>query len=89
MGEVLDDHNWNTPGKKRQAYPWDDWTDGRIWKIVRGEDFLVKFTSMQSQLRNKFIHKRPEMSVRVNMFAEEGYIIFQYYIREEWKGDNE
>ena len=82
MAEILEDHEWNMPGKKRDAYPWNEWTDGRIWKITRGEDFAVKFGSMQSMLRNKYINRDPTLKVRINMFAEEGYIIFQYYRRE-------
>ena len=79
MSETLADHDWTRPGKKRDAYPWTEWTDGRIWKITRGEDFKVKFGSMQSMLRNKYIHKDPTLKVRINMYEEEGYIIFQYW----------
>jgi hypothetical protein len=24
---------------RRPTYPWDEWLDGRIWKLTRGEDF--------------------------------------------------
>ncbi len=90
MAEIVEDHNWNAPGRRREAYPWDDWTNGKIWKITQGEDFEVRMSSMQSQLRNRYRYKAQGFKVRINMFDtpdnDPPYIIFQYWRKEETDG---
>jgi len=34
-----------------RTYPWEEWTDGRVYLITKGEDFAVTIPSMQSTLR--------------------------------------
>jgi hypothetical protein len=31
-------------------YPWDQWLDGQIWQITRGEDFDISTESMRVRL---------------------------------------
>ena len=38
---VKDDVQWRSRGSARK-YPWADWTDGRVWRVVRGEDFTCE-----------------------------------------------
>ncbi len=38
MAETLD--RWPTDGKGGARYPWNQWLDGQIWKLTRGEDFM-------------------------------------------------
>jgi hypothetical protein len=43
VAEVVDE----LPGVSGQpgrppTYPWDEWLDGRVWKLTRGEDFHSK-----------------------------------------------
>lgn len=35
----------------RRIYPWDQWTDGRIWEIERGVDFSVSAEKMAGNIR--------------------------------------
>ena len=35
------------PGSK---YPWEEWQDGRWWKITKGTDFEVDVQVMRDQL---------------------------------------
>ena len=37
MGEILDEFSF--VGGPRGKYPWDEWLDGRIHRLQRGEDF--------------------------------------------------
>jgi hypothetical protein len=34
----------------RAKYPWDQWTNGKAWLLVRGEDFTCSIPSMRSAI---------------------------------------
>jgi len=48
MSRILDE----MPARKttRARYPWDEWTDGRVWEITRGQDFTVSAINMSRML---------------------------------------
>jgi hypothetical protein len=33
-------------------YPWDEWTDGQVWKVTEGIDFKISRNSFRSSLVN-------------------------------------
>lgn len=33
-----------------RRYPWDQWTDGSVWKLVRGEDFDQEIDQFRNRL---------------------------------------
>lgn len=37
-------------GGKAEQYPFDEWFDGALWRLHRGEDFAVTPTSLRSAL---------------------------------------
>ena len=37
MAEVLEDFDFTRSG--RGQHPWDEWFNGKVWKLTRGEDF--------------------------------------------------
>jgi len=43
MAEVVNEMPADFRGST-EKYPWGDWFDGRIWKLVRGVDFLTTST---------------------------------------------
>lgn len=47
MAEPID----NLSPLRARIYPWDEWTDGRAWRIRRGEDFKVSAASMATMVR--------------------------------------
>ena len=53
MGRRLDHFEFalSTPNR-RSPYPLDEWMDGSIWAIVRGEDFEGPLKHMQARLRH-------------------------------------
>jgi hypothetical protein len=65
---------------KDQLYPWDKWSDGRIWRAVRGKDFKVSILAMRNRCHNaaKIRGKR----VRTKLEGEQA-LIFQFYKPEE------
>ena len=49
MAEVLDEFPGRKFGKgRRQIYPWNDWLDGRVWRLTRGTDFKSETKSFAS-----------------------------------------
>jgi hypothetical protein len=34
--------------RRRSLYPWDEWTDGRVWVALAGEDYTVKHGGFRS-----------------------------------------
>lgn len=33
-----------------RRYPWDDWTDGSVWRLVRGEDYDQETDQFRNRL---------------------------------------
>ena len=50
MSRVLKDYDWSE--SRRMKYPWNDWLDGRVWEIERGEDFVVDAEQMRKNIYN-------------------------------------
>jgi hypothetical protein len=39
----------NFPDPPSQSkYPWDEWLDGSVWELIRGEDFKANIHSIRS-----------------------------------------
>ena len=63
MAERLEDFDFNGSAPSAR-YPWKEWCDGSIWRLVQGEDFEVATTSMRAQIYVKA--KRLGVGVRTN-----------------------
>ena len=37
----------------QRRYPWDEWTDGKIWEIRQGEDYDVPTENMRVNLHDR------------------------------------
>lgn len=47
MANVVENMPENGRGRGRgEKYPWSTWLDGRIWRLVRGEDYACASRSM-------------------------------------------
>lgn len=58
MAEKLSDFDWSTPSHltksdEKAVYPWDDWLDGDIWRLTRGEDFEPHPLMMERVIRTR------------------------------------
>jgi len=51
MAEILDDHEFGKRGRS-DAYPYDEWFDGQVWKLYQGVDFDCGVISMRVNLYN-------------------------------------
>src|SRR6185436_6350130 len=49
--------------KGRNRYPWDDWFNGDIWKITRGEDFDAEPLMMERIIRTRASNKNHRAKV--------------------------
>lgn len=36
-----------------RRYPWHEWTDGNIWEIMKGEDYVVATENMRVNLHER------------------------------------
>lgn len=51
MAEILNEEpNWHSSRKGR--YPWDEWFDGRVWHLKKGEDFQVASGAFRAAAAN-------------------------------------
>lgn len=76
MAEALEE--W--PARNReQRYPWDEWLDGRPWKVRRGSDFESKAGTFIANARAHA--RRRGGNVRTALFGEgteQEYIVIQF-----------
>ena len=80
MAEKLESYEFS--GRGHGCYPWDDWCDGSIWRIVCGEDYTVRTSSMRSQLAIKA--KKLGMKVRTSQVRnKKDELVFQFYNEED------
>lgn len=63
-------------GGREKFYPWDEWMDGSVWQIHRGDDFVCTFDSMAVYLRQRAYTHGYRASLRLN--REEETITFQF-----------
>lgn len=59
MAKVVDEMPFSR-GPNGDRYKWDDWTDGRIWKLTQGVDFEVSpesFRKSAAQLARRTGYK--------------------------------
>lgn len=69
-------------------YPWDRWTDQRVWMVEQGRDFDCRGYSLMGQAHN-IAQKTPTLKVTGSVFAfadAADIVIFRFYDKDsEWK----
>lgn len=60
----------------QSKYPWHQWLDGSIWKVVQGEDFTCKTPSMWTTLTNKA--KKTGMKLQARIVDDNHAVVFQF-----------
>jgi hypothetical protein len=50
MAEVLKNHVFRNGNE--EGYPYDQWLDGQVWKLIKGTDFNCGVKSMRVNLYN-------------------------------------
>jgi len=59
------------PSQARHA--WDEWLDGRVWRLARGEDFSGKAKTLVQNARGQA--KRRGGTVRTRLLDEETVVV--------------
>jgi hypothetical protein len=85
-----DTHPWTGrmlpewPGGVRQTrnnYPWDDWTNGRVWSITKGIDYQATTSSMRALLYQNQTDRVKCRSILRKTEDGKDEIVFQYVRR--------
>jgi hypothetical protein len=58
------------PSLPSRQYPWEEWLDGAVWELTRGEDFSAKPATVISNARGQA--KRRGGSLRTRLRGEPG-----------------
>ena len=82
MAKRLNDYDFvRKRGGPAPIYPWDQWTDGHVWRIKEGADFKCSSGSMVVYL----YHQAKERNLRVRTSREPGkggqpdHVVFQFW----------
>ena len=74
MAEILEDHEFGKVGRS-DGYPYDEWFDGQVWKLVRGTDYECTSSSMRTSAQQ--VGKTRNKNVRTNMIMDGKGIVVQ------------
>lgn len=55
-------------------YPWDDWTDGSVWRLVRGQDFIVPLDDMRANVYGEASRR----GLKAKTTVRDGDLIIQF-----------
>lgn len=75
MASVLEEF----PTRKRHMYPWEDWGDGQVWRLLRGEDFEVEVASFQASAHTQARSEDRKVRTRRKAEGDREYLIVQFY----------
>jgi len=76
MAEVLDSYQFRDPSPPSSArYPWDEWTNGRVWELRRGVDFDIELRDMAREFRRAAARRGKQ--ARTARVATEGLVVVQ------------
>jgi hypothetical protein len=59
-------------GRRSNKYPYDEWLDGQIWLLVRGEDYDISPEGMRASIHNHA--KREGIKVKTRI-SDEGLFV--------------
>lgn len=79
MAEVLETYEF-TPRIGLRRYPWNEWMDGRVWRIRYGEDYHIVTQNMRSTLHVRAANNGQKVHVSKE---DKDTLVFQFYVPEE------
>lgn len=62
------------PSPNEEKYPYDEWFDGSVWKLVQYEDFFVSPRSMQSAIYQSARKRNLKVKTHIPVTADSIYI---------------
>jgi hypothetical protein len=80
MGQRLDVFEFapRRPVGRPAKYPWDEWTDGSIWQIVRGRDYDVE-RSIQATIFSHATYTKLRVRTRCVFVDDREGLVFQFF----------
>lgn len=79
--ELGDQYQWKT-NFRAEKYPWDQWLNGKVWKLVQGEDYDVSSTSIRAAIYAAGTRLRKKVKIETH----ENFVIVQA-LRDLTEGD--
>lgn len=71
------------PGPRPERYPWREWTDGSIWQVRRGQDYVIATRHLQAALHGRAARDGVRVQTRrVGDGASEG-LVFRFVAADE------
>jgi hypothetical protein len=68
MATRLDTYDFDAPSSMtrgaKATYPWDEWLDGDIWRLVQGEDFQPHPLMMERIIRTRATGRGVQVEIR-------------------------
>lgn len=77
MAEVIDNFDWEHRRREDSPYDWDNWLDGRTWKLKEGEDFAIKRESFTSNAYGEARCRGGK--ARISLVQGDGIVMVQFY----------
>ena len=76
MAEVLEDFSFTQRAEGFPVrYDWSTWLDGRVWKLKKGEDFVISLSNFRNSV---FVAaSKVGLKVRTTTNKNEGTVIIQ------------
>ena len=69
------------PLSSASRYPWDEYLDGAIWELTRGEDFTCSIRSMQGTARTQANRRRGTVRMRTRRQQDGGEVLVLQFVR--------
>jgi hypothetical protein len=66
VAEVVDKLPKSQRGGSLPTHPWDDWFDGRPWKLTRGEDFQPEPRRFRRYVHHRAVKRGQKVETRVD-----------------------
>lgn len=64
MAEKLQEFDFSST-RRGAKYPFDEWFDGSIYKLVAGEDYKVKSPSMRAAIKRQADERKIEIDIKI------------------------
>ena len=63
-------------------YPWDQYLDGGVWELIRGEDFTCSLRSMQGAARSQANRRKGNVRMRTPRHADGREVVVMQFVRQ-------
>jgi hypothetical protein len=69
------------PLSNAARYPWDEYLDGSVWELTRGEDFDCSLRSIQGAARNQASRRNGSLRMRTRRANDGREVVVMQFVR--------